>query len=263
MADSSYIDALYNAKKNAANNSLKQRQEQQLGEIQTQETQDTADFNTAVPQYQIQRNQADATGFQNEQDIAERMAQTGNYSGGTMNSNLARERQATSNNRATVTSQENTFRQSFAHQMNALRSRRTQANNAFAGDMAASDQSIGAELTAAKMQWQEQENAKQQQLAAQRASASRASASRSRASAARKPSATATAKQSKEAAQVEASRQISAAIQGGMVPSQIQENINANSATFKEAGLSISALNAEAYRAYQDYHKSNAGYTPM
>lgn len=261
MADSSYIDQLYAAKKNAANNSLKQRQEQQLGEIQTQETQDTADFNTAIPQYQIQRNQADATGFQNEQDIAERMAQTGNYSGGTMNSNLARERQATSNNRATVTGQENTFRQSFANQMNALRSRRTQANNAYAGDMAASDQSIGAELTSAKMQWQEQENAKQQQLAAQRASAARASASR--ASAAKKPSATATAKQSKEAAQTEASRQISAAIQGGMLPSQIQENINANSATFKEAGLSLSALNEEAYRAYQDYHKNNHGYTPM
>ena len=74
---------------------------------------------------------------------------------------------------------------------------------------------------------------------------------------------TTTATANKAAATSEATRQISAAIQGGMTPSQIQSIIKDNSATFTDAGLSISALNAEAYRAYQDYHKNNAGYIPM
>lgn len=74
---------------------------------------------------------------------------------------------------------------------------------------------------------------------------------------------TTTATANKAAATTEASRQISAAIQGGMTPSQIQEIIVANKATFTEAGLSITKLKEEAYREYQNYHKENHGYIPM
>lgn len=74
-----------------------------------------------------------------------------------------------------------------------------------------------------------------------------------------KPSATT----NKAAAAAEATRQINAAVASGMTPSQIQSIIKSNSATFTDAGLSITTLNSEAYRAYETYHKNNAGYQPM
>ena len=121
-----------------------------------------------------------------------------------------------------------------------------------AGDIASSNMGIDAEIAQARAQQAEQQQA-------QRAAA----ASRARSSAAKAPSAAKIKAANKAEIQTELSRQISAAVQGGMLPSEIQANMGENLAYFKEAGFTEKDLNDQAYRAYQDWHSENAGYTPM
>ena len=127
MAD--YIDQLYAAKRNSANNALKQRRDEQVAQYDTQGAQDTQAYNQGLPQFQNDMNQADVGAFQDTQKLAERAAQSGNYNGGQTDSNLARIMQTASNNKAGFKTQENQFKQTYANNQNTLAGARARANN--------------------------------------------------------------------------------------------------------------------------------------
>ena len=237
------------------------------------------------PTWQVSRNSVDATTNQRVQQLRNSMANMGLYRSGSTVSDESMFASQGATLRGNVDTDQNAFNtsqaakhgdieRSKAVQMGDIQGKQNLSNQQFNAGNVGAQEDYNYGMASARGQalnnWN-QYNEQQQSIAraaaasrasASRASASRASASRARASSSRASSSGSTAS-NKAAAQAEASRQISAAIQGGMTPSQIQANIKANSATFSEAGLSISGLNAEAYRAYQDYHKSNAGYTPM
>jgi len=163
MAD--YIDQVYAAKRNAANNALQQRRDEQLAQYNTQGAQDTQAYNQGLPQYQDQRNQADVGAFQDTQKLAERAAQSGSYNGGQTDSNLARIMQTASNNKSGFTNQENQFKQNYANSQNTLAGSRARANNAYSGDIASSNMGIDAEIAQAR------EQQRQEAAAAARAAA--------------------------------------------------------------------------------------------
>jgi len=154
MAD--YIDQLYAAKRNSANNALKQRRDEQVAQYDTQGAQDTQAYNQGLPQFQNDMNQADVGAFQDTQRLAERAAQSGNYNGGQTDSNLAKIMQTASNNKAGFKNQENQFKQNYANNQNTLAGSRARANNAYSGDIAASDMSINADIAQAREQQRQQ-----------------------------------------------------------------------------------------------------------
>lgn len=227
-----------------------------------------AETKRLTPGYQVQRNQVDATTAQRIQQLRNSMANSGLYRSGTTVSDESLYNSQGDTQRRGVDTEQNTFNTSQAGkigdmersrsvQLGDIQGKRNLSNQQYNENTVGAQEDYNYGMASARGQalnnWN-QYNEQQQSVA--RAAAARQVA-------ALKSAASSSATTNKAAAQAEATRQISAAVQGGMLPSQIQANIKANSATFSEAGLSISALNAEAYRAYQDYHKSNAGYIPM
>ena len=231
-----------------------------------------AETKRLTPGYQVQRNQVDATTAQRIQQLRNSMANSGLYRSGTTVSDESMYNSQGDTQRRGVDTEQNTFNTSQAGkigdmersrsvQLGDIQGKRNLSNQQYNENTVGAQEDYNYGMASARGQalnnWNQYNE--QQQSVARAAAARQVAALRSAASS----RSTTSAASNKAAAQAEASRQISAAIQGGMTPSQIQANIKANSATFSEAGLSISALNAEAYRAYQDYHKSNHGYIPM
>jgi len=230
MAD--YIDQVYAAKRNAANNSLKQRRDEQLAQYDTQGAQDTQAYNQGLPQYQDQRNQADVGAFQDTQKLAERAAQSGSYNGGQTDSNLARIMQTASNNKAGFTNQENQFKQNYANNQNTLAGSRARANNAYSGDITSSNMGIDAEIAQAREQQRQHAAQVAAKQAAQRVAASRATASRS--ASAKAPT----------AAQLKASTfgDVDNAYTQGTSLTTIEANVRNNAASYAAAGIDYNSV---------------------
>ena len=236
MAD--YIDQVYAAKRNAANNALQQRRDEQLAQYNTQGAQDTQAYNQGLPQYQDQRNQADVGAFQDTQKLAERAAQSGSYNGGQTDSNLARIMQTASNNKAGFTNQENQFKQNYANSQNTLAGSRARANNAYSGDIASSNMGIDAEIAQAREQQRQQQAQVAAQQAAQRAAASRAASTARSAAPKSISSSSAQGIQNDRASWVEVDNQL----QSGMSPGNIALDVENNRASLAKQGIDVNGL---------------------